>query len=37
MRVRAAATENAVLENTGQSYRGGKRVTSYYGTPKLQV
>jgi len=31
------ATENAGLQNAGPSYRGGKRETSSYGTPKLQV
>jgi len=34
---RPGATENAGLENPEASYRGGKRETSRYGTPKLQV
>jgi len=31
------STKNAGLENAGPSYRGGKRETSGYGKPKLQV
>ena len=29
------ATENAGLENAGPFYRGGKRETNCYGTPKV--